>query len=103
MPGYAEKRSERQRQMEAVVPGSGFGVRMDRGAWAVGGTSPGTWSWPRAIAQGVASVGLLVVVGLLIDLNIGAYIGVSLAWIFLIARGYRIHRRYLAAQSPSVP
>ena len=104
MPGWAETREERQRQLEEVVPGSGLGARMDRGAWAAsGGTGPGRWSWPRALLQAGGAFAVLVVLSLVVEVEYTVFIGLGLAYVFLIARGYRIHRRYLERQSPSVP
>ena len=104
MPGWAEKRAEGQRKMEEIVPGSGFGVRMDRGAWAAsGGTEPGKWSWPRALLQVALAFGGLLLLGLVVEVEPTVFVGLGLAYVFLIIRGYQVHRRYLERHSPNVP
>lgn len=101
---FAEKRAERERKMHAVAPGKGFGPYMDRGAWAAtGGTEPGRWSWPRALLQVVLAFAGAFALTLVVDLEPTVFVGLGLAYVFLIVRGYQIHRRYLERQSPSRP
>ena len=90
--------------MDAVAPGSGFGPYFDRGAWAAtGGKAPGVWSWPRALLQVAATFAAALALTLVLDVEPTVFVGLGLAYVLLIYRGHKVHRRYVERQSPSVP
>lgn len=90
-----DKRHQVRAWQEAIAPGSGFRVRMDRGAWAAAGQrEPWIWSWPRAIAQIAATAGLLVLLVVLLDVEVTALIGGTIGYTILVVRAHALHRRY---------
>ena len=46
---------------------------------------------------------MLIALALVVDIDATVFVGLGLAYVFLNLRGYQVHRRYLARQSPSRP
>src|SRR6266487_1951182 len=87
--------STRQAELERLVPGSGIGARIDRGAWsALSQGAPGAWSWPRALV----TVGLAMALGVVIYFTIyrepAFMVGLALVYGFLLFRARTIPQRY---------
>lgn len=96
----ADKRAQRRRQMEQVAPGSGARAFIDRAAWnAAGQTEPAAWSWPRALLQMLAAFAILFALSLVVDVGIPTFIGLGIAYMLLLARGYALHRRFVRGRA----
>jgi hypothetical protein len=96
----ADKRAERRRQMEQIAPGSGVRAFFDRGAWnAAGQTEPGKWSWPRATLQMLAAFAVLFALSLVVEVGIPTFVGLGIAYVLLLARGYALHRRFVRGRA----
>ena len=88
--------ASRREELEELVPGSGVGAQIDRGAWmALSQGAPGTWSWSHAgMTFGVAAV-LVAILYAAVDSSIDWVIGIALAYAVLLWRARTVHAAYL--------
>ena len=78
------------------MPGSGWRVQFDRGAWgALSQGEPGTWSWGRAATTLAVAVVFVVILFLAVDSSIDWVIGIAIAYAIILWRARAVHARYL--------
>jgi hypothetical protein len=96
MDSRQDRSASRREELEELVPGSGIGAEIDRGAWmALSQGAPGTWSWRRAgTTFGVAAV-LVAILYAAVDSSIDWVIGIALAYALLFWRARTVHAAYL--------
>jgi hypothetical protein len=86
-----ERRARIRAEQEKVVPGSGLGVRLDRGLWSFGGAQrAGEWNWLYALF-GLVTFALA---SLVLQTSSEGVAGGLIALCLLAARGYWLHLRY---------
>ncbi len=96
MDGHQDPVRQRRAELEELVPGSGIGAQIDRGAWmALSQGAPGTWSWGRAVATFVLAAVLMVILHFAVDSSIDWVIAVAFAYGLLLWRARTTHLRYL--------
>jgi hypothetical protein len=96
MSSREDPAASRRAQLEELVPGSGFRVQVDRGAWAaLSQGSPGTWSWGRAALTIGLSLAVAAVVYLTVYRSIDWVIGLAVAYALLLWRARAVHGNYL--------
>jgi hypothetical protein len=87
-----EKRAAARAEQAKVVPGTGLGAHLDRGAWAIGGgRKAGEWRWLPALI-GLACIPVVLYV---LDRDPSTIIGATVGYALLLSRGHWLNRRYL--------
>jgi CHASE2 domain-containing sensor protein len=88
--------NSRRTELEELVPGTGLGAQIDRGAWmALSQGAPGTWSWPRAAATFALAAVLVAILYVAVDSSIDWVIGIAIAYGLLLWRARSVHVEYL--------
>jgi hypothetical protein len=86
----------RRAELEELVPGSGWRVQFDRGAWsALSQGAPGTWSWGRAAITLALAAVLVIVLYLEVDDSVDWVIGIAIAYALILWRARVAHAAYL--------